>query len=117
MMRIPAYWQYWLPMLRFLHNNINEVIVLAPKHTAEVVNLWLRRGGENWLLRKEAAEIGLAAAERILQLTRDGSYIEDDHEEAIYTAALAGAKELPDRMASFVLDASGDPPARSRRAW
>ncbi|MEK6289268.1 MAG: hypothetical protein AABO57_26450 [Acidobacteriota bacterium] len=105
--RIP-YWPYWLPMLRFLHNHLGQVIDMAIKPVSDLVNTWLRLGAENWPLRVEAAEIALAAGEHINRFKRqDGIVIvEDKIDEAIYRAVLAGATDLTERVTNFALEAS-----------
>jgi len=108
MQRIP-YWPYWLPMIQFLHRYLADVIEIAPKQVAKVADIWLRHGAENWPLRQEAAELALAKAELILRLKQgDGiRIVEDKVDEITYRATLAGARELPDRVVTFALEASG----------
>jgi hypothetical protein len=101
--RLP-YWPYWLPMLRFLHRNLENVIVLAPKQVAEIADAWLRSGGDNAPLRIETAELALALAEQILQ--REQLHYGDELCEIIYRAALAGAPDLPERLGALALEAS-----------
>lgn len=65
--RLP-YWPYWLPMLRFLHKHLKDVIELAPKQVAEIADAWLWRGGRTAPLRREVAELALALAEQMKNL-------------------------------------------------
>jgi hypothetical protein len=102
--RIP-YWPYWLPMLRFLHKHLEDVIKLAPQ-VAKIADIWLRQGAEAWPLRQEAAELALARAEQILRLKQGGVIVSDERDEDAYRAALAGARELPDRVIALALEAS-----------
>ncbi|MBE9053451.1 hypothetical protein IQ243_24190 [Nostocales cyanobacterium LEGE 11386] len=105
--RIP-YFPYWVPILQFLHRHLTDVIELAPGYIAEIANTWLRRLDTKWPLRREAAELALATAERLLESTKSGRffYEKDDLSKKIYHAALAGVYELPDRVANFALKAS-----------
>jgi len=108
MQRIP-YWPYWIPMIQFLHEHLSDVIRLAPQQVAEVADMWLRQGGENWPLRREAAELALTKAEQVLCFKESGGIFcaEDKLDEIVYRAALAGARELPERVGAFALKASG----------
>jgi hypothetical protein len=101
--RLP-YWPYWLPMLRFLHRNLENVIVLAPKQVAEIADAWLWRGGDNAPLRIETAELALALAEQTLQCKQ--LHHGDELCEIVYRAALAGAHDLPERVRALALEAS-----------
>jgi hypothetical protein len=94
-------------MLYFLYNHQAEVIQLAPQNVAEITGTWLQRGHESWVLRQEAAELALALAEPILHLRQSGGfvYIEAKLVKSTYRAALAAARELPERVAAFVLEA------------
>jgi hypothetical protein len=92
--RIP-YGPYWLPMIRFLHGHLTDVVELVPEQVAKISDTWLREGLENLPLRQEAAELALETAER-----------NHGPDEVVYSAALAGARELPDRVTAFVLEAS-----------
>jgi hypothetical protein len=104
--RIP-YWPYWLPMLKFLHGHLNEVLQVAPGPIAEIADTWLRQGLEDWPLRKEAAEIAITDAENIFRFKLESRYhiIKDKVDEVVYRAGLAGARELPDRVSAFALTA------------
>ncbi len=107
MQRVP-YWPYWLPMIQFLHSHAGEVTEMALRQVAEIADTWLRRGDAKWPLRREAAELGIAAAEHMLRLKRGPGMVlvQDGIDEVAYRAGLAGAKELPERVAAFALDAS-----------
>ncbi len=104
--RIP-YWPYWLPMIKFLHGHLDEVLEVAPGPVAEIADAWLRQGLEDWPLRKEAAELAITEAENMLRFKMENFYylIQDKVDEVAYRAGLAGARELPDRGSSFALTA------------
>jgi hypothetical protein len=113
MNRVPI-WAYWIPMIRILHQHLQEVIKLALVRVAEIANIWLRQLGEDWPLRKEAAELGVAAAEDILKFKSEPYHIiQDDIDQRLFAAGLAGARELPERVSQFALTACariGQPP-------
>jgi hypothetical protein len=75
---------------------------------AEIANIWLRQLGEDWPLRKEAAELAIAAAENILEFKSEAyHHVDDDIDKKVYAAGLAGARELPERVSKFALMACG----------
>ncbi|MBV6626989.1 MAG: hypothetical protein KI793_29310 [Rivularia sp. (in: Bacteria)] len=106
--RIP-YWLYWLPMLRFLYQHLEDVVNLAPKEIAEIAGAWLWRGGIESPLRLEAAQLALTLAEKIQHQKQEERFrsSDDKFEETVYLAALAAVNELPSRLTSFVLQACG----------
>lgn len=106
--RIP-YWLYWLPMLRFLNQHLDEVIELAPKQAVEIADAWLWRSGTDSPLRQEAAELALTLAEKIQHQKQEERFCNNDNklEETVYHAALAGVNELPERLTTFVLRSCG----------
>jgi hypothetical protein len=106
--RVP-YWPYWLPMIRFLYKHLMDVAKLAPKQIAEIAEKWLQEGSESWPFRRETAELSLETAERVLRLEqRDSTQtIDKKTKEVAYRAAIATARELPERVATFALMASG----------
>jgi len=105
MNRLPI-WTYWMPMIRVLHNHSEEVIELALVRCAEVANIWLRQLDEEWPLRKEAAELGIAAAEYILDFKSQPHHIiKDNIDHKIFASGLAGARELQERVTKFALTA------------
>lgn len=64
MWRLP-YWPLWLPMLEFLHCHRLELLGVCTELLTRIANLWLRTSPADWPKRDEAAEIVLAAAERM----------------------------------------------------
>jgi hypothetical protein len=113
--RLP-YWPYWLPMLRFLHTHAEDVTVLAPHAMAEISETWLNRGLLEWPLRKEAAELALLLGEQTQAFKQGGGFYssEDGVDAAVYRAVLASARELPDRVKAFALEAAGRTSAAQR---
>jgi hypothetical protein len=105
MNRVPI-WPYWLPMIRVLHQHSEEVLKIALFRVAEIVDIWLRQVGEDWPLRKEAAELGVSAAENILEFKSEPYHlVKDDIDKKVFAAGLAGARELPERVSRFALTA------------
>jgi hypothetical protein len=104
--RVP-YWPYWLAVIRFLHAHLEQVVALALGQIAKVAEAWLRRTPPDWPLRREAAELGISAAEWMLRFKqRPGMVVVDDEvDEIAYRAGLAAAQELPDRVARLALEA------------
>ncbi len=102
------YWPYWLPVLQFLRSHAAVLFELAPRETAEILDTWLRRGAADLPLRREAAEMALAEAERVLRARQADRYALgwDKLDQIIFRAALAAATEEPDRVAAFALAAS-----------
>ena len=70
MLRLP-YWPYWLPMISFLQQHQDEIVDLAPREAAEIADEWLRRGHQKWVMRREAAELGLAVGKKMLKADRE----------------------------------------------
>lgn len=107
MQRLP-YWPHWLPVLRFLHERAAEALALAPEEIATVADTWLRQGHPEWPLRREAADLALAEAERILRVKGNdrSAYGWGGLDKVVYRAAVAGAPDLPDRVTAFSLAAS-----------
>lgn len=109
--RLP-YWPYWLPVLRFLRAHAEAVARLAPVHVAEISDVWLRRGRTTWPLRPETAELALKIAEEIADFKRDGGVLLGDVrlDDKAYRAALAAAREYPDRVRELALRLAGRAP-------
>jgi hypothetical protein len=99
-------WPYWPPMLRFLHEHGAEVVSAAPVEVGRVVELWLSHAPQGIQFRREAAQLGLMLGERALQARNLHRRIDHKHHKLYYRSALAGACELPDEVAAFVLRAS-----------
>lgn len=99
--RIPN-WPLWPAMIRFLHNHKEQVIAVVAGNVSEIADKWLRETPVGFPLRKEAAELGVLVAERLLHGEMAvGTQIGD------YKSGLAAAHEFPERVASFVLEAAG----------
>lgn len=106
--RLP-YWPYWLPMLRFLHDHREDVVRLDSLHVAQIADTWLRQGLEEWPLREAAAGLALSIAEEIRAFRRGGGILGGSVkiDALAYRAALAAAKESPQRVKAFALEACG----------
>ena len=99
-------WPYWLGMLQFLHDHVEDVIAYADLEVARVAEIWLNRSGQEWPLRREAAELALAVGESTWRRRIDHPYGRDDDVVKRYSAALAAAGELPDEVSDLALRAA-----------
>jgi hypothetical protein len=99
---------YWAPMLRFLYSNKEVVLQLAPDQLAQIVDKWLSTTAESMPLRKEAAEMALDLAERVMNGKEEGTLRRRGSHRAqeTYHAALAGVGQYPERVAAFSMLAS-----------
>lgn len=104
--RIPNY-IYWFPMIRFLHNHLQEVISMDYLNIAKIIDSWLRDTQAKYLLRKEAGEIAITLAEQILGERLSHSLINEEIERLAYTCGLAACNEFPERVSEFALIACG----------
>ncbi len=102
MMRIP-HESYWIPMLKFIYAHLMDMVNLAGEKIAEIADCWLRRGGKE--LRKEAAEIALRSAQRIIDLNSQRSL--ENLEIYGYRALLAAVAEIPDKTRQLILRLAG----------
>jgi hypothetical protein len=95
---------YWPPVLRWLHNNIQETIALAPVEVGKIAKLWLTVADGQILERKLAAELAVTNAERIVPFEFSGQpHIDDDAAKIIYAAAVSAAGDLPERVSRLAL--------------
>jgi hypothetical protein len=108
----------WPPVIRFLSTHRERVAELMSPVIAKLCERWLTTmpveliEGVPTPLRKELAEIALATA-RALQVTQGKGVliIADELEKPIYTAALAGAPDLPNEVSAWALEMA------QRRPW
>lgn len=99
--RVPI-WALWLPVIELLVAQRDQAIELAPKQTAAIADLWLRTSEPGWPLRREAAELGLAIGRFIIARVTDGWSFDDDLEQELYRACLAGGAELPEKVVALL---------------
>lgn len=107
----------WGTMLKFLDAHRDECAGLAPLQVAEIAERWLCWTTTSTPLRKEAADLALAVAWKILGFQQhrcfrhhsNRRYLGDS--EAIakkaYSAALQAVKECPNEVITFALCACG----------
>lgn len=100
----------WPPMINYLHVHLQEVATLVSPTVAAVCEVWLGstppqlEGGSPTPYRKELSELALATARALqVDIGRGVIYI-DIPKEMIYSAALAGARDLPDEVAKWALE-------------
>ena len=115
--RIP-YWQYWKPMLTFLHSHANEVKKIAYHSISELCLLWLSqvpievKPGVPFSRRHEAAELALLAAREVQGQKAEGAFFCNDIDMLPYEAFLWGAPELQEKVSALALElAQRRPPA------
>ena len=114
--RIPII-RRWPPVVRFLATHRDRVASLMSPTVAKLCERWLtvmpvEISGKPTPLRKELANIALATA-RELQVTQGKGNIifADNSEKFIYSAALAGAPDIPDDVSAWALEMA------QRRPW
>jgi energy-coupling factor transporter ATP-binding protein EcfA2 len=101
--RLP-YWQYWLPMLRFLADRAEDAAELVPTEAALIANTWLRMGPEWWPLRQQAASLAMSVAKKYIDDIEDEGHRRPNEEaKAVYTALLAASYVRPDEVAPIIL--------------
>ena len=104
--RVP-YWPYWLPVLKFLHGHIQDLIDLVPNKVALITDKWLRYAPKEWPMRREASELAITAAERMLafKMSEGMNIVSDKVDEIAFRAGLAACNEYSDRTIDFALTA------------
>jgi len=100
--RLP-YWQYWLPMLRFLADRAESAAALVPTEAALIANTWLRLGPERWPLRQQAAAIAMSVAKKYIDTGDNARVRRDKESDAVYSALLAASYICPDEVTPVVL--------------
>ena len=107
----------WPAVVRFLVAHQDRVATLISPVVARLCQRWLTTmpvelaSGEPMPYRKELAEIALSTA-RTLQVAQGKRIIfADDSEKPIYTAALSGAPDIPDKVSEWALEMA------QRRQW
>ena len=100
----------WPPMARFLHAHIAELGKLASPIVSKVCEIWLTTTppdlGEGIPMpyRKEFAEIALANARTVQVQKASSTLYLGDGWEPLYSAALAGAADLPEEIGAWILE-------------
>jgi hypothetical protein len=104
--RVP-YWPYWLPILNYLHDHMGDVINLVSSQVALIADKWLRYAKKDWPMRKEAAELGINVAERMLafKMSKGMNIVNDKVDEMAFRAGLAACNECSNRVIDFALTA------------
>ncbi|MDT8385371.1 MAG: ATP-binding protein [Gammaproteobacteria bacterium] len=102
----------WFPVLRFLIAQRAKFSGQVSTAVAKVVQTWLtgtpRELGNETLVpfRRELAEMALAMV-RTVQVKKGHGVMFPDREPLLYTAALAGAADLPDEIGTWALELAG----------
>jgi hypothetical protein len=103
----------WPPIARFLYHHLDRVAELKSAAVAKICETWLTRtpdalpGGLAMPFRKEFAELALATARAVQVHKGQGAIYTDAEEGALFTAALAGARDLPEEIAMWALEMAG----------
>jgi hypothetical protein len=113
---------YWHALMPFLHRHRAEVVAVAAEQVVEIVRLWLdfTEAGDPW--RKEAAELALTLARRLLRerMTYRGN------RKTVFRIALAAVEVCEGEIVAFALNACErsteqmvyrDPAPYRGRAW
>lgn len=102
----------WPGMLRFLAAHRRRLNGTVSSALAKVIHTWLTGApttfsdGTPMLLRREMAEIALDMA-RTIQVEKGQGVLYVLQDPALYTAALAAARDLPDEVGTWALELSG----------
>lgn len=106
--RIP-YWPYWYSILSLLHEKREQIPSSAHTKVARTVDLWLRYTQEDWLFRKEAADIAVQLGTELLRDKEKHGFLYRSSErgKAIYRAVLASGIERPGETVQIILEAAG----------
>lgn len=102
----------WQPVLRFLIAHRERLVGLVSSALAKVIKTWLTKtprilsGGNPTPFRLEMAEIALAMA-RTVQVEKACGVMYVTCEPVLYSAALAGAADLPTEVGNWALELAG----------
>jgi energy-coupling factor transporter ATP-binding protein EcfA2 len=102
----------WPPFLRFLIAQRERLAGLVSSALAKVIETWLTKtpitlsNGNPMPFRLEMAEMALAMA-RTVQVEKGHGVMYLTHEPLLYTAALAGAADLPTEIRNWALELAG----------
>jgi hypothetical protein len=102
----------WPPLLRFLIAQRERLRGLVSSALAQVIETWLTKtprelsNGALMPFRGELAEIALAMA-RTVRVEKGHGLIYLEREHSLYTAALAGAADLPEEVDRWALELAG----------
>lgn len=99
----------WVAFARFLRAHQDKIAALCSSTVAKVCERWLSaypamHAGSPFPLRAQFAELALATARAVQLEQGKGTIFADDSVKDIYTAALAGAPDLPDRVSQWALE-------------
>ena len=102
----------WPPVLRFLIAHREQLKELVSSALANVIETWLTRtprmssDDTSMPFRKEMAEMALVMA-RNVQVKKGHGVTFLDFEPSIYTAALSGAADIPNKIGKWALELAG----------
>jgi hypothetical protein len=102
----------WPPVLRFLIGQRERLAELVSSALAKLIETWLTKtplklsNGHSMPFRLEMAEMALAMA-RTVQVEKGHGVMYLTREPLLYTAALAGAADLPTEVGNWALELAG----------
>jgi hypothetical protein len=99
----------WIAVARFVSMYQARIADLCSPAVANVCERWLNaypatHAGSPFPLRKQFAELALATARAVQLEQRKGTIFADDSVKQIFSAALAGAPDLPDQVSQWALE-------------
>ena len=99
----------WVAVARFVSMYQVRIADLCSPAVANVCERWLNaypatHAGSPFPLRKQFAELALATARAVQLEQRKGTIFADDSVKQIFSAALAGAPDLPDQVSQWALE-------------
>lgn len=95
--------QYWPDILQFLHDNIDESLILALLPVVNIATIWLDKTPLNFVYRKEAGDITFKAAEYIFSEQAKGTWVGNETTEPVYKGLLLGYNENKDAVGDLCL--------------
>lgn len=97
-----AYWPSWRALFRFVPNSIDDLRTLAAVEGTTLAQMWLTMTPPEWPERLAAAELAVSIAEDVEKTRVKCRYVDDEEATVCYSAALAAARELPERLVSLL---------------
>lgn len=104
-------WYYWLPLLRVLAANAEELARVRPVEVGEVLVMWLSQMHVDMPGRKDAARAALAIAQELRAARAADRWGHHDNESVVFEAVLCAAPELPDEVEALSLELAQRRPA------
>jgi ABC-type oligopeptide transport system ATPase subunit len=97
--RLPI-WNYWPDIIRFIHSNLNQVIMLDPVGASKLAHTWLKHTPSYFFLRKEASDIAISVANEIIS---EKKYFKEEIEKSMYESLILAFNENPEEIKKLCL--------------